>query len=541
MANTDYNGTLQDFVNGIAEGIKTAKHKGDGDSFTIYPSQFQSEIAKLHDTSDVIIPFSDGKTDFILSGYNAYTAAGKIAGAMPDKRGWAPEAPLAPDKSITIPKGYHDGTKSVTARALDTEEVTFTIDPNTTEWENNAIVITPTSGKDGMSSVTFQYKDDNSTKYTVTENDTIEPQDISNYKTLIVNSVSRAVTEPILAQATENGSRITNQATVTVTNDQAPGYFSDTGTKIISKTLALSSSGSYVYLKDDKENELAHQQVAIGTLANPTFSFNSNTAIVTATSTLTKAGYLTKDTTTSNTFPVPTAVRATNTVDVSWNDISDGQGGYTGSLPTVTVSNNQDEGYVKKGYHTTTVAIDEAVVDGAFKVYPVVDNETYYDENFSVTINPASISAEGPEVTVTSGYIGASGLSTKVTEATRAATTLSSQVSNNQLIMTAVNSQETGYVKEDADKNTAQRTIALSIDKNDGAKVIASDGVNSIEKSVITTTRANTTITASEDHGNLFQVTASNNQAEGYQLGGNRGASMDISTDTDTTNNTPVR
>lgn len=241
MADTDYNGTLQDFVNGIAEGIKTAKHLEDGDSFAIYPSQFQEEISKLHDTSDVIIPFSDGKTDFILSGYNAYTAAGKIAGAMPDKRGWAPEAPLAPDKSITIPKGYHDGTKSVTARALDTEEVTFTIDPATTEWENNAIVITPSSGKDGMSSVTFKHKDNSI--YHVNENDTAGLSDIRNYALLEVPGVDRAETELTIDPIKVNND-ISNTVRVTASNIQESGYlFPNTDIETKTVDLTLSASG----------------------------------------------------------------------------------------------------------------------------------------------------------------------------------------------------------------------------------------------------------------------------------------------------------
>lgn len=61
---------------------------------------------------------------------------------------------------------------------------------------------------------------------------------------------------------------------------------------------------------------MAKQNVVTGELANPTFSFDSNAAIVTATSTLTKTGYLTKDTTTSNTFEVPKATRATNNVNI---------------------------------------------------------------------------------------------------------------------------------------------------------------------------------------------------------------------------------
>lgn len=71
----------------------------------------------------------------VLSGYTAVTIdSGDEAadGGMPDKTGWSSSG-LKAGGSVTIPKGYHDGTKSVTAASLASQTAATAVAANITE------------------------------------------------------------------------------------------------------------------------------------------------------------------------------------------------------------------------------------------------------------------------------------------------------------------------------------------------------------------------------------------------------------------------
>lgn len=126
-----------------------------------------------------------------------------------------------------------------------------------------------------------------------------------------------------------------------------------------------------------------------------------------------------------------------------------------------------------------------------------------------------------------SGYNGFSQVTvTAMPTATRASTTLKSTTSNNTLVLTASNPQTTGYVTADTNKDTATKTVSLSVS---GATVTASDGSNEISKSVSTVGRASTSITTTADDTNdKLTITASNNQGTGYVTGSDQTASKVI-------------
>jgi hypothetical protein len=109
---------------------------------------------------------------------------------------------------------------------------------------------------------------------------------------------------------------------------------------------------------------------------------------------------------------------------------------------------------------------------------------------------------------------------------TRADTTISVSAddTNDKLTITASNNQGTGYVT--GANKTASTTISLTAS---GATVTASDGTNSVSKSVTTAIRADTTIFVSADDTNdKLTITASNNQGTGYVTGANKTATKTI-------------
>ena len=84
-------------------------------------------------------------------------------------------------------------------------------------------------------------------------------------------------------------------------------------------------------------------------------------------------------------------------------------------------------------------------------------------------------------------------------------------------MFTAGNNQGTGYVT--GSNSTASKTVTLSAS---GATVTASDGTNSVSKSVATVGRASTTLTSAKNSaGDGIVFTAGNNQDTGYVTGSN--------------------
>ena len=141
---------------------------------------------------------------------------------------------------------------------------------------------------------------------------------------------------------------------------------------------------------------------------------------------------------------VPTVARANTVMSTTVNS--------TNATATITASNDQSTGYVEGSEETTTATV--------------------------------ALSANGAKVTATindGDKINA--IEKSVATAARAATTLTSAVENSTLKFTATNSQTTGYVTADTTKNTATKTVSLTAS---GRTVTASDGTNSISKSIAT-------------------------------------------------------
>ena len=106
------NPTLAELFQDIADEIRE-KRKDLGATDLLVAANFPEEIRKIvtdpsgtstATASDIL----DGKTACI-SGDGTFTT-----GTMPDKTGWSSSLSYA-TQSVTIPKGYHDGTKTVTA------------------------------------------------------------------------------------------------------------------------------------------------------------------------------------------------------------------------------------------------------------------------------------------------------------------------------------------------------------------------------------------------------------------------------------------
>lgn len=139
-----------------------------------------------------------------------------------------------------------------------------------------------------------------------------------------------------------------------------------------------------------------------------------------------------------------------------------------------------------------------------------------------VTKTSDNLSASGATVTVPAGYYAASA-SKSVTTVSRADTTLTSSAdsTNAKLTFTAGNNQGTGYVT--GANKTATKTVTLSAS---GATVTASDGTNSVSKSVATATQA----TPSVSINTSGKITATSTQSAGYVSGGTTTGTKQLTT-----------
>jgi hypothetical protein len=138
------------------------------------------------------------------------------------------------------------------------------------------------------------------------------------------------------------------------------------------------------------------------------------------------------------------------------------------------------------------------------------------------TKTSSNITVSGATVTVPSGYY-ATQTTKSIATATRAETTISvtADDTNDKLTITASNNQGTGYVT--GANKTASKTISLTAS---GATVTASDGANSISKSVQTATQATPSITINASG----LITATATQSEGYVTAGSKSDTKQLTT-----------
>lgn len=138
------------------------------------------------------------------------------------------------------------------------------------------------------------------------------------------------------------------------------------------------------------------------------------------------------------------------------------------------------------------------------------------------TKTASNLTVSGATVTVPAGYY-ATEATKSVETATRAETTISTTAddTNDKLTITASNNQSTGYVT--GANKTASKTISLTAS---GATVTASDGTNSISKSVTTATQA----TPSVSIDSAGKITATATQSAGYVSAGTKTGTKQLAT-----------
>lgn len=510
MADTDYNGTLQGFVEDVAKGIKTAKHLGDGDSFAIYPSQFQKEISKLHDTSDVVIPFdSNGNTDYILTGYSAYTAAGKIKGVMPNKQNWSGTI-SGNTSTISVPKGYHNGNGIVSANLYpNTKTIVLSPDnPQGTFTANEEINSDgEITGYLGYPQVEIKYSGATYTVSGGTQSDTIAGYEYIDIPlaTVEVSGGGLSATKVVNTTAAVSLSKGTNgnASLFSYTANEPTNTNSIYYVPIIATTEKISTHTTVEraeVTRTQTGGSIPEQEGIVdikATSISPGVTINSGSA----------TGYIT----------IPKAVRATNDVNIDRYAANDYE------YVEIQVSNNQGTGYVTGSNESTRVNI-HAKEDTSGN-FIVSTEDTANGEQEWYRINKSTASASGKTVTVPAGYIP-SQQTVDVATVSRANTTISSLKDSdaNTIILTASNNQGTGWVT--GANKTASKVVSISAN---GATVTASDGTNSISKSVATVSRASTTVSAtSDDTADTITVTGANNQGTGYVTGANKTASDTI-------------
>ena len=220
---------------------------------------------------------------------------------------------------------------------------------------------------------------------------------------------------------------------------------------------------------------------------------------------------------------VTTVTRANNTVNTQWEDYAYAE--TYGSVPWIQVYNDQGTGYVTGANKTSDIyVLAGANSNGAYEVKTVAGGatETWY------TINKSTASASGKTVTVPAGYVPAQ-QTVDVATVGRANTTISSlkDPDANTIILTAVNDQGTGWVT--GANKTASKVVSISAS---GATVTASDGTNSISKSVTTATQATPSVTINSSTG---VVTGSATQTAGYVSAGTKSGTLQLSTQAATT------
>ena len=139
-----------------------------------------------------------------------------------------------------------------------------------------------------------------------------------------------------------------------------------------------------------------------------------------------------------------------------------------------------------------------------------------------LTKTGTDLTTNGATVTVPAGYY-ASQTTKSVATAPRAETDMLVLVqgAGDTFKITATNKQTTGYVV--GSNETATKTISLTAN---GAEVIASDGINSISKSVAISTQATPSISVNSSG----EITASATQTEGYVSAGTMSATKQLTT-----------
>ena len=307
--------------------------------------------------------------------------------------------------------------------------------------------------------------------------------------------------------AVANAIREKTGGTSTLTLDQMAADLNAIPNKTSSD---LTASGATVTVPTGNYKAQATKSVATATQATPSVSIDAN-GLITASATQT-AGYVSAGTK-SGTKQL--TVQAAKTVTPSTSEqTAVASGVYTTGAVKVAA--------IPSSYKNTS---DATAAAGDILSGKIAYNSSGKITGSIATKTSSDLTASGATVTVPAGYY-ASSASKSVSTATRADTTISvtADDTNDKLTITASNNQGTGYVT--GANKTASTTISLTAS---GATVTASDGTNSVSKSVSTVGRADTTISVSADDTNdKLTITASNNQGTGYVTGANKTATKTI-------------
>lgn len=306
-----------------------------------------------------------------------------------------------------------------------------------------------------------------------------------------------------------------------------------TGTIPTKTTDDLYSVGNAVIVPEGYYEDTAIKEITKVTQATPSISVDSS-GLITASSTQEVEGFVIAGTKTG-TKQLTTQSAQTITPSTSNKTISSGR--YLTGTQTIKGDENLVSENIKNGVSIFGVIGTYKPEDTGMEL-PVLTNEGNASHLLSgkqlisstgdivtgniATKTSSNVTSSGATVTIPSGYY-ASQVTKSVSTVTRADTTISVSAddTNDRLTITASNDQESGYVT--GGNKTATKTITLSAS---GSTVTASDGTNSVSRSVTTTTQATPTITVSSS--GLITSTAS--QSAGYVSSGSKSATKQLAT-----------
>ncbi len=426
------NNNLTDFLTNTADAIRDAEKKVESataSTETIDPQDFDARILGLR--LDKQTEDADATAGQILSGKTAYVNGVKVTGNIPTKTS---SNLAASGATVTVPAGYYasNASKSVTTatRAGTTISVTAddTNDKLTITGSNTqtAGYVSDTSAKTASTTVTLTASGKTVTA-TATDGTKVSKD---------VGTVSRASTT-----ATTTADDTADTLTIAASNNQGTGYVTGsnkTASKVVTLGVAkptIDASGNVTAVATATDNSSTPVSVSKTSETLALGAKSSSDLTVSGAKVTVPAGYYPAAAEKS----VSTTSRANTSISVTVDDTAD--------TLKIDASNNQSTGYVTGANKTATTTV--------------------------------TLTASGATVTATE--TGGKKVSKSVNTVGRADTTLTSSknTTNNTLDFTASNNQGTGYVT--GANKTATKSVSLSAS---GATVTATDGTNSISKSV---------------------------------------------------------
>ena len=496
----------------------------------------------------------------ILTGEIAYVKGSSVTGTMPDKTGWSSSLSYT-SQSITIPKGYHDGTKTVTASypssSISGGALTLTVASSTTNPYTTAPSWNSTSSKWEYSVSASRGAVSNASAGWTTKSTVID-----------TNSTSSTIQIPKIGISVVGGTNtLTPNFTVGTLGSSETWINAANGT---SYTTSATASTPYVKLTvsaDTKYISITPSvttagyggtgggEYTISTNTSGTAKFQSSTIYVPIKTTSPSAtkittqngsvtidpGYITSKTTITATFPTSTAKVTADSFTITPSityDSSTGKISATGnSSKTITPSVSQN------GYITTSsvsgAAISASLSGGSVTPASILPSSTVPSsltitaQNGTLTIGAGWLaSSQTIKATITSGSVSATSSLTfagKTTASTITPTwTVNSGGTAYTSSLSAAISKTTlsaGYftTQDIVSAKTITHTLSIAAAKisTSGANISITPSIASNISSIsgCTNAAASATLVSSVTSGNVYvpvTVSGSNNGNASY-------------------------